>query len=93
MKNKKLFHFKVSKLGQTIHVDKAGVLRPDHIFILKLSCILSCTTMLLNPMNIPQNKHYGKPPRSCYKSLMIPLNSNLSCTLVTLCIALKYVKK
>ena len=29
-KHKKLFHFKLSKLGQILHVDKTGVLRPSH---------------------------------------------------------------
>ena len=30
--DKKLLHFKVSKSGQILHVDKTGFPRPDHIY-------------------------------------------------------------
>ena len=32
IKDKKLLHFKVSKLGQILCVDKTGFLRPSHIY-------------------------------------------------------------
>ena len=41
MKDKKLFHLKISKLGQILRVDKTGLLRPgyiDGISILRKLC-------------------------------------------------------
>ena len=45
--DKKLFHFKLSKLGQILHVNKTCFPRPSHILLLLCSYIIMCVHMCI----------------------------------------------
>ena len=45
-KDKKLLHFKVSKLGQILCIDKPGFLRSSHMMIIIHIAILICIDMI-----------------------------------------------
>ena len=46
--DKKLLHFKLSKSGQILHVDKTCFPRPSHILLLLCSYIIMCVHMCIN---------------------------------------------
>ena len=46
--DKKLLHFKLSKSGQILHVDKTCFPRPSHILLLLCSYIIMCIHMCIN---------------------------------------------